>query len=91
MNHKEQLRKRVELQAQRMKQAEKDRPTLLSQTVYIGTLGLLLVLPVVGGAYLGRWLDGMVEGYSIRWTLSMILLGVIIGGVNVYLFVQERE
>ena len=91
MNHKEQLRKRVELQAQRMKQAEKDRPTLLSQTVYIGTLGLLFVLPVVGGAYLGRWLDGMVEGYSIRWTLSMILLGVIIGGVNVYLFVQERE
>jgi len=91
VNHKEKLRKRVELQAQRMKQAEKDRPTLLSQTVYIGTLGLLFVLPVVGGAYLGRWLDGMVEGYSIRWTLSMILLGVIIGGVNVYLFVQERE
>ena len=91
MNHKEQLRKRVELQAQRMKQAEKDRPTLLSQTVYIGTLGLLFVLPVVGGAYLGRWLDGMVEGYSIRWTLSMILLGVFIGGVNVYLYIRERE
>lgn len=91
MNHEERLRKRVELQAQRMQQAEKDRPTLLSQTVYIGTLGLLFVLPVVGGAYLGRWLDGMVEGYSIRWTLSMILLGVFIGGVNVYLFVRERE
>lgn len=91
MNHKERLRKRVELQAQRMKQAEKDRPTLLSQTVYIGTLGLLFVLPVVGGAYLGRWLDVMVEGYSIRWTLSMIFLGVIIGGINVYLFVRERE
>lgn len=91
MNHKERLSKRVELQAQRMKQAEKDRPTLLSQTVYIGTLGLLFVLPVVGGAYLGRWLDGMVEGYSIRWTLSMILLGVIVGGVNAYLFIRERE
>ena len=91
MNHKEQLRKQVELQAQRMKQAEEDRSTLLSQTVYIGTLGLLFVLPVVGGAYLGRWLDGMAEGYSIRWTLSMIVLGVIIGAVNVYLFVQERE
>ena len=91
MNHKERLRKRVELQAQRMKQAEKDRPTLLSETVYIGTLGLLFVLPVVGGAYLGRWLDLMVEGYSIRWTLSMIILGVILGGINVYLFVRERE
>lgn len=91
MDHKKQLRKRVELQARRMKQAEKDRPTLLSQTVYIGTLGLLFVLPVVGGAYLGRWLDMMVEGYSIRWTLSMIILGVITGWINVYLFIRERE
>ncbi len=91
MDHKERLRKRVELQARRMQQAEKDRPTLLSQTVYIGTLGLLFVLPVVGGAYLGRWLDLMVEGYSIRWTLSMIILGVITGGINVYLFIRERE
>lgn len=91
MDHKEQLRKRVELQARRMKQADKDRPTLLSQTVYIGTLGLLFVLPVVGGAYLGRWLDMMVEGYSIRWTLSMIILGVITGWINVYLFIRERE
>ena len=89
MNTNEQLRKRVEQQARRMKQAEKDRPTLISQTVYTGTLGLVFVLPVVGGAYLGRWLDGLVEGYSIRWTLSMLFLGIIIGAVNVYLFIRE--
>jgi ATP synthase protein I len=89
MSTNEQLRKRVEQQARRMKQAEKDRSTLFSQTIYIGTLGLVLVLPVVGGAYLGRWLDGLVEGYSIRWTLSMLLLGVFIGAVNVYLLIRE--
>ena len=89
MSTNEQLRKRVEQQARRMKQAEKDRPTLIAQTVYMGTLGLVFVLPVVGGAYLGRWLDGLVEGYSIRWTLSMLFLGIIIGAVNVYLFIRE--
>jgi ATP synthase protein I len=89
MSSNEQLRKRVEQQARRMKQAEKDRPNLISQTVYIGTLGLVLVLPMVGGAYLGRWLDSMADGYSIRWTLSMLFLGVIIGAVNVYLFIRE--
>ncbi len=89
MSTNEQLRKRVEQQARRMKQAEKDRPTLISQTVYMGTLGLVFVLPVVGGAYLGRWLDGLVEGYSVRWTLSMLFLGIIIGAVNVYLFIRE--
>jgi len=91
MNHNEQLRKRVELQAQRMKQAEQNRPTLISQTVYIGTLGLLFVLPVIGGAYLGRWLDGLAAGYSTRWTLSLLFLGVILGAINVYLFIRERE
>jgi len=89
MSTNEQLRKRVERQARRMKQAEKDRPTLISQTVYMGTLGLVFVLPVVGGAYLGRWLDGLVEGYSVRWTLSMLFLGIIIGAANVYLFIRE--
>jgi ATP synthase protein I len=84
------LKKQVERQAQRMRQAEEDRPTLIAQSVYVGTLGLLFVLPVVGGAYLGHWLDGMMEGYSMRWTLSMICLGIVIGAFNVYLFVREH-
>jgi ATP synthase protein I len=83
------LRMQVERQARRMKKAERERPTLISQTVYIGTLGLLFVLPVIGGAYLGKWLDGLVEGYSLRWTVSLILVGVMVGALNVYLFIKE--
>lgn len=86
---REELDQRVEKQVRRMERAEKERRTLLSQTAYIGVLGLLFVLPVIGGAYLGRWLDGLVEGYSMRWTLSLIFLGVVIGAVNVYFFVRE--
>ena len=85
----EELRRQVERQAQRMRQAEKERPTLIAQTVYIGTLGLIFVLPVIGGAYLGSWLDGTLAGYSMSWTVSLILLGVFIGAVNVYLFIRE--
>jgi ATP synthase protein I len=72
-----------------MKRAEHERPTLLGQTVYLGTLGLLFVLPVIGGAYLGQWLDSLLAGYSVRWTLSLILLGVFMGALNVYLFIRE--
>ena len=86
---KQQLQERIDEQVERLKQAERDRPTLLAQTTYIGTLGLLFVLPVIGGAYLGRWLDSMMAGYSLRWTLSMIFLGLVVGGVNVYLYVRE--
>ena len=83
------LRKQVERQTRRMQKAERERPTLLSQTVFVGTLGLVFVLPVVAGAYLGRWLDGLLAGYSSIWTVSLILLGVIIGMVNVYLLIRE--
>jgi ATP synthase protein I len=86
---KQRLQQRIDEQVERLKKAERERPTLLAQTTYIGTLGLLLVLPVVAGAYLGRWLDGMLPGYSMRWTLSMIFLGLVVGGVNVYLYVRE--
>ncbi len=87
-NH-EQLRKQIDRQVRRMEKAQRERATLLSQTVYIGVLGLVFVLPVVAGAYLGRWLDSLIAGYSIRWTLSMLFIGVVVGAVNVYLLVRE--
>jgi ATP synthase protein I len=83
------LEERVGRQVERMKRAEENRRGLLGQTVYLGTLGLLFVLPVVGGAYLGSWLDSRLEGYAVHWTLSLIFLGVFIGGLNVYLFIRE--
>jgi ATP synthase protein I len=91
MAKRDNLGREIERQARRMRKAEQERPTLVGQTVYIGTLGLLIVLPVIAGAYLGHWLDGLANGYSIRWTMSLILLGVFIGAMNVYLFIRERD
>jgi ATP synthase protein I len=84
-----QLKDEVAKQIRRMQQAERDRPTLLKQTVYLGTLGLLFVVPVIVGAYVGRWLDSLSAGYSMRWTLSLIILGVGVGAVSVYVNVKE--
>lgn len=89
MSERDELGRQIERQGRRIRKAERERSTLLSQTVYIGTLGLLLVLPAVGGAYLGQWLDDLSDGYSIRWTTSLILVGVFVGAVNVYLFIRE--
>lgn len=90
MQNGERLRQNIEKQAQRMTQAEKERPTLLAQTVFLGTLALLFVLPVVGGAYLGHWIDSMQAGYSYRWTMSLLMIGLIVGAMNVYLYIQRH-
>lgn len=89
MSDEQRLEEQVEKAAKLLERAEKERPTLLAQTAYVGVLGLLFVLPVIGGAYLGRWIDGLFEGYSMRWTLSLIFLGIVIGAVNVYYFIRE--
>ena len=86
----ERLRQNIEKQALRMAQAERDRPTLLAQTVFLGTLALLFVLPVIGGAYLGHWLDIRQAGYSYRWTMSLLAAGLAVGGINVYLYVRRH-
>lgn len=90
MNDK-QLRKSVEKQIKRMKKAEEERPTLLAQSIFMGTLSLLFVLPVIAGAYLGNWLDDQTEEYSIRWTIGLLFLGLVIGIFNVYLYVREHQ
>ncbi|MDH4120805.1 MAG: AtpZ/AtpI family protein [Deltaproteobacteria bacterium] len=85
----EQLKKKLEEQTRRMVQAEKDRPTLLAQTAFLGMLGVLFALPIVVGAYLGNWLDTRSEGYSMVWTMSLLVVGAISGFVNVYLFLRD--
>lgn len=90
MDERDKLRGSIDRQARRMEQADRERPTLMSQTVFLGLLALLLVVPVVAGAYLGRWLDGLYEGYSVRWTVSLILVGLGAGIFNVYRFIREH-
>jgi len=90
MDARDKLRQSVERQAQRMEQAERERGTLMSQTIFLGMLALLLVVPLILGAYLGNWIDSQGSGYSVRWTVSLILLGLAVGIFNVYRFLREH-
>ena len=85
----ERLKASVQTQVGRIQKAKRARRTLLANTVYLGTLGLIFVLPVVAGAYLGNWLDNRIKGYSFSWTVTLIVLGVFVGAMDVYLFVRE--
>ena len=85
----EKLKVSVQTQVGRIQKAKRARRTLLANTVYLGTLGLIFVLPVVAGAYLGNWLDNRIKGYSFSWTVTLIVLGVFVGAMDVYLFVRE--
>ncbi|QID18833.1 AtpZ/AtpI family protein [Nitrogeniibacter mangrovi] len=90
-SQRDQLDDAVRQDCERLEAAERERRTVLGYTVFMGTIAGLFVVPVVAGAYLGRWLDGLAPGYSVRWTVSLILLGVFFGAVNVYRFIKEHR
>jgi ATP synthase protein I len=82
------LRRAMSRQIARLRRA---RPAgVLGMLVAGGTAGLLLAVPLVIGAYLGRWLDERSPGYSVRWTVNLILLGLAIGAYNVYRFFRDN-
>lgn len=81
----------VRRQARRIARARKEQRGLIGQSLYLGTLGIVFVLPVVVATYLGLWIDRQLPGYSVRGTLSGIVIGLVIGAIDVYLLVREGE
>ncbi|MFC7333118.1 AtpZ/AtpI family protein [Rhodocista pekingensis] len=53
-------------------QREGERP-LGRNLALVGSLGWAIVLPGVGGLFLGRWLDG---GVGAFWTISLLVGGL---------------
>jgi ATP synthase protein I len=55
----------------------------------VGAVGWMVCLPAVGGAFVGRWLDGH-YGTGIFWTLSLLLLGIVLGAASAWRHVQRE-
>jgi len=85
----EQWRRGVDRDSERLRRAERGSRSLLAQSVFLGSLSVMFVAPLLAGAYLGRWLDSLGEDYTVRWTLNCILLGLVIGATNVYVFIRK--
>lgn len=85
----EKWRRDVSRDSERLQKAERSKRSLLAQTVFLGSLSVLFVVPLLAGAYLGHWLDSQAEGYGVSWTMNLILLGLAIGVLNVFVFVRK--
>ncbi len=90
-NKQNELKKSIRSHIEKIEKSKKEHTTILAQTVYLGTIGFIFILPVIMGAYLGLWLDEKLKGFSFSWTISLIIVGIFIGAMNVYLFIRERS
>jgi len=57
----------------------------------VSTLAWNLVIPIVGGVLLGHYLDQRGEN-DVTWTLSLLVLGVMISFSNLYnLYIEHKN
>jgi len=84
-NRMSRFSKNVEKSAKEVKEAEKQKGRLWHYASVIGVGGWLFAIPIVAGAYLGRYLDTKLEA-SISWTITFIILGIALGAYNVWYF-----
>jgi predicted F0F1-ATPase subunit len=69
----------------------KDQPAgFLELAVEATTLGWNLVVPIVGGVLLGRYLDDKLDK-EFTWTLTLLLMGVAVAFNNLYTMYVEHS
>ena len=83
------LKKSLIDRVNQLEKAKKEQRTLLAQTIFLGAIGIMFIFPIICGAYLGVWLDNKLVGFSTSFTVSLIIVGVFVGALNVYLFIRE--
>ncbi len=74
------------------KQAERDNPAP-SPLRGFGTFGMIgwsIVVPTVGGAFLGLWLD-RIAPQNFSWTIALILGGVVMGAMIAWAWIDKEN
>jgi ATP synthase protein I len=53
-------------------------PSVARRLAQIGVLGWIIVVPLLLGVFIGRWLDGVFNS-GLFWTAPLLMLGLALG------------
>jgi ATP synthase protein I len=73
------------------RQLREGEPTLMRQLATVGVLGWIVVLPMLGGIALGRWLDRTVLGGGILFTAALLVLGLAAGCWSAWRWMHDNR
>ena len=79
----------IEKDSESFLQSKEEKNRFWHYASMVGMGGWLFALPVVVGAYLGRYLDHH-YAQNISWTLTLIVLGVFAGIYNLWEFLLQK-
>ena len=85
------LAKQVSAKAERKLRARRDgAPGVWSGLGMMGLIGWSVVVPTVGGAALGIWLDARYPG-GAAWSLALLMAGLVLGCLNAWRWVAQQD
>lgn len=79
----------IEKSAAKLLQAKVEKGNFWHWASLIGVGGWLFVIPVVAGAYFGRYLDRS-HASGISWTMTFIILGIAAGIFNLWKYLIRK-
>jgi len=56
----------------------------------VGSVGWMVILPALGGAFLGRYID-VKAGDRISWTLTLLIVGLAAGCFAAWRHIREEQ
>lgn len=75
----EQLNDAVRKRRERRAMWEREGERSIGQNLaLIGSLGWMIIVPLLGGIFIGRWLDRQLET-GILWTAALLVIGLAAG------------
>lgn len=76
---------------QPQKSSEEETSNFMNLIAEVSTLAWNLVIPIIGGVILGHYLD-IRNNSGVTWTLSLLVLGIIIAFSNLYnLYIEQGQ
>ena len=83
MNDNNSFREFVFRKAERMQRARSGGQRFWAGLALVGSVGWMIVLPMVCGVMSGNWLDDRLET-NLSFTLGFLLLGLVAGAYSVW-------
>lgn len=84
------LSEKVDKSAEELMKARGEKSRFWHYAQILGVGGWLFAIPVVAGAYVGRYMDRKVGG-EISWTITLIIVGIAVGAYNIWYFLLRRS
>jgi ATP synthase protein I len=83
------LVRNARIEAERDATARREgEPAVAQRLAQIGVLGWIIVIPILIGVFLGRWLDRSL-GTGLFWTAPLLMLGAVLGGWSAWRWMQK--